>query len=214
MSRRSVVVVAALGAAVLAGASVTSQGKIGPAKGVFLVATNEIDGGPFHQSVVLLLAHGDGGTVGLIVNRETEIPLAEALPELGSSASHQLYFGGPVELSGLMYLFRADEPPEDADHVMNDVYYSGDRKLLEGLLDADASSDALHLFIGHSGWAPGQLDGELVRGSWDVVRADPFTVFGKDPATMWNELSKDSRVIARSSPPDRSSSRSERDEGR
>lgn len=189
-------------AVVLAGNAGIGQETIAPARGVFLVAKNTIEGGPFHQSVVLLLAHGEQGTVGLIVNRTTEIPLAEALPELGEGSSHELYFGGPVELSGLMYLFRSDEAPDDADHVMDDVYYSGERELLEELMNADKKRNELHLFIGHSGWAPGQLDGELVRGSWDVVRADASTVFGKDPETMWHELSRDSRVIARSTSSD------------
>ena len=192
------------------------QAKLAPAKGVFLVSKSEIEGGPFYQSVVLLLAHSDKGTLGLIVNRLTEIPLSEALPGLGGETSHELYFGGPVELSGLLYLFRSDRPQEDAEHVMGNVYYSGDRELLEELMESDKkptkkpteNKDELHLFIGHSGWAPGQLDAELVRGSWDVVRADAFTVFGKDPATMWDELSKDSRVIARSSRPWRLSSQS------
>ena len=39
-------------------------------------------------------------------------------------------------------------------------------------------------------WAPGQLDNELLRGDWDVVRADAFTVFRKKPETMWDELAK------------------------
>ena len=204
----------------LLGASAPGQGKLAPAGGVFLVAKNEIEGGPFYQSVVLLLAHSEKGTLGLIVNRTTEVPLSEALPELGRETSHELYFGGPVELSGLLYLFRSSEPPEqpelvdDADHVMGDVYYSGDRELLEELMDTDKKTDELRLFIGHSGWAPGQLDAELVRGSWDLVRADAFTVFGKDPETMWHELSKDSRVIARSSRPSRPSSRKPRAEAR
>ena len=193
------------------GTSAPGQEKIVPAKGVFLVAKNEIEGGPFYQSVVLLLAHSDKGTIGLIVNRTMGIPLSKALPELGRETSYELYFGGPVELSGLLYLFRSSERPEqvdEADHVMADVYYSGDRELLEELMESDKKTDELHLFVGHSGWAPGQLDGELVRGSWDVVRADAFTVFGKDPATMWDELSKDSRVIARSLRPWRTSSQS------
>ena len=203
------------------GTSARGQEKIVPAKGVFLVAKNEIEGGPFYQSVVLLLAHSDKGTIGLIVNRTMEIPVLKALPDLGRETSHELYFGGPVELSGLLYLFRSSERPEQVDeasHVMADVYYSGDRELLEELMDADKKpakkKDELHLFIGHSGWAPGQLDTELVRGSWDLVRADAFTVFGKDPETMWHELSKDSRVIARSSRPSRPSSRTPRAEAR
>ena len=197
---------------VILGARATEKETVAPAQGVFLVSKSEIEGGPFYQSVVLLLAHSDKGTLGLIVNRLTEIPLAEALPGLGGETSHELYFGGPVELSGLLYLFRSDKPQEDAEHVMGNVYYSGDRKLLEELMEPEKKPTEnkveLHLFIGHSGWAPGQLDAELVRGSWDVVRADAFTVFGKDPATMWDELSKDSRVIARSSRPWRLSSQS------
>ncbi len=193
---------------VILGARAPGQEQLAPAKGVFLVSKSEIEGGPFYQSVVLLIAHSDKGTLGLIVNRTTEIPISEALPGLGRETSHELYFGGPVELSGLLYLFRSSKPPEDADHVMGDVYYSGDRELLEELMESDKKTDELHLFIGHSGWAPGQLDAELVRGSWDVVRADAFTVFGKDPATMWDELSKDSRVIARSSRPWQTSSQS------
>jgi len=195
----------------------STQEKLAPAKGVFLVAKQDIEGGPFYHSVVLLLAHGDEGTVGLIVNRTTDIPLSEALPELGGGTPHELYFGGPVALDGLMYLFRSDEAPDDdADHVMEDVYYSGERDLLEKLMAGKPKTDEIHLFLGHAGWAPGQLDGELVRGSWDVVPADAFTVFGKDPERMWHELSEDSRVIARSpprprsrsSPPGRPSSRS------
>jgi putative transcriptional regulator len=199
---------------VLLASSALGQQPLAPAKGMFLVAKDEIEGGPFHQSVVLLLAHGDEGTLGLIVNRTTEIPLKKALPEIAGDSSHELYFGGPVALSGLMYLFRSAEAPEGADHVMDDVYYSGDAELLEKLLKAGKERDELLAFLGHAGWASGQLDGELVRGSWDVVRADAFAVFGKDPATLWHELSKDSRVIARSSRPSRPSSRSAPDEAR
>lgn len=197
---------------VLVASSAPTQEKLAPAKGVFLVAKDEI-GGPFYRSVVLVLAHGEEGTVGLIVNRTTDIPLSEAMPDLGEDASYELYFGGPVGLEGLLFLFRSDDPPdEDADHVMEDVYYSGDRDLLEELVDAEVESDELHLFLGHAGWAPGQLDGELARGSWDVVPADAFTVFSKDPDLLWHELSQDSRVIARSmrsrsSPPSRPASR-------
>lgn len=191
----------------------STQEKLAPAKGVFLVAKEDIEGGPFYHSVILLLAHGQEGTVGLIVNRTTDIPLAEALPELGEGTPHELYFGGPVALDGLMYLFRSDEAPgDDVDHVMEDVYYSGDRELLEKLMAGKPRTDEIHLFLGHAGWAPGQLDAELARGSWDVKPADAFTVFDKDPKRMWHELSEDSRVIARSrsrsSPPGRLSSRS------
>ena len=52
-----------------------------PARGRFLVAQRGLPG-PFAQSVVLLLEHGPGGSLGLVVNRPTALPLAALLPIL------------------------------------------------------------------------------------------------------------------------------------
>ncbi len=203
--------------ALVLGAPSASQ-KVPPAKGVFLVAKPSIASGPFYKSVVLLLSHGDEGTLGLIVNRATGIPLLEALPDLdASSATHALHFGGPVALEGLIFLFRSDDPPEGVDGVMGNVYFSGDPEVLEALIEdqrEERGPEELRLYLGHSGWAPGQLDNELRRGDWDVVRADAFTVFRKKTETMCYDLAKSQRVIARSSTPSRPSLRSARAEAR
>ena len=187
------------------GAPSASQ-KVPPTKGVFLVAKPSIASGPFYKSVVLLLSHGDEGTLGLIVNRATGMTLSEALPDLDASAAmHALHFGGPVALEGLIFLFRSDEPPEGVDGVMGNVYFSSNAEVLEALIEEQQGPEELRLYLGHSGWAPGQLDNELLRGDWDVVPADAFTVFRKKTETMWDELAKSQRVIARSSTPSRPS---------
>ena len=166
-------------AALAAGAS--AQERVRPTTGVFLVARDEIRGGPFHESVVLLLDHGDEGTLGLILNRTTRMPLSEVVPDLeAGDPPRKLYFGGPVGLEGLLVLFRSKAPPDGVETVMDDIHYSGDRDVLEGLLKGEQQSDELRLFVGHSGWGAGQLDGELLRGSWDVVRADGAAVFPSD----------------------------------
>jgi putative transcriptional regulator len=185
-------------AALAAGAS--AQERVRPTRGALLVARDEIQGGPFHESVVLLLDHGDDGTLGLIINRTTRMPLSEVLPGLEArDPPRKLYFGGPVGLEGLLVLFRSKTPPEGVETVMDDIHYSGDRDVLEGLLAGEQQSDELRLFIGHSGWGAGQLDGELLRGSWDVVRADQGSVFPSDPDNLWRSLSMSERLFARSS---------------
>ena len=204
-------VLAAASLALILGAPSESQ-KVPPTKGVFLVAKPSISSGPFHKSVVLLLSHGEGGTLGVIVNRATGIKLSETLPDLDKSgaATHALHFGGPVALEGLIFLFRSDEPPEGVDGVMGNVYFSSNPEVLDGLIEEERGPEELRLYLGHSGWAPRQLDNELRRGDWEVVRADAFTVFRKKPETMWDELAKSQRVIARSSTPSRPSLRSAR----
>ncbi len=180
----------------------SAQERVMPARGVFLVAEPSIEGGPFYESVVLVLAHGKEGTLGLILNRRTRIPFSEVLPELDvGEPSQKLYFGGPVALEGVLVLFRSETPPEGAETVMEGVHYSGDRNVLEKLLKGEEPSDELRLFIGHSGWAAGQLDAELLRGSWDVLRADVSTVFRTEPESLWELLSMSGRIFARSSRP-------------
>jgi putative transcriptional regulator len=184
----------------LAGAAAAPRAEpVKPGQGVFLVAKPSIDGGPFWQSVVLLLQHGDSGTLGLIINRATDVPLSEALPDLEREEPKlPLHFGGPVALDGLLYLFVADERPDGVAHVMGNMYFSGDRKILDRLLEKETDGHRLKIFLGHSGWAPGQLLGEIARGSWELVRADMFTVFEKDPEKIWKDLSHAGTVVASS----------------
>lgn len=161
-----------------------------PAKGVFLVAKPDINGGPFLESVVLILEHSDGGTLGVIINRATEIPLAEAMPELNAAQDKELslFFGGPVGLDGLLFVFKAAQPQEGAEEVLESVYFSGDIEILEEQLAAPRAVETLRLYLGHAGWAPGQLEEEIARGSWKLVRANVRTVFDSEPEEIWKDL--------------------------
>jgi putative transcriptional regulator len=144
----------------------------------------------FRRSVVLLLEHGENGTLGLIVNKVTEISLPQVLPDLKDSSreSNWLFFGGPVGLDGILFLTRNAEPPERAEHVMEDVYYSGDRNLLEEFLGQNKGAGELRVFLGNSGWSPGQLAAEIKEGAWELVRGDSHTLFEEDLDDIWPGL--------------------------
>lgn len=157
-----------------------------PEKGLFLVATPEMQDPRFRRSVVLLLEHGEEGTLGLIVNKVTEISLSQVLPDLEDS--RPLFFGGPVRLDGILFLTRNAKVPERAEQVMKDVYYSGDRSLLEELLSQDRGSAELRVFLGNSGWSPGQLAAEIREGAWKLVPADSRTLFEEALDDLWPDL--------------------------
>lgn len=161
-----------------------------PEKGIFLVAKPGMVDPRFQRSVVLVLAHSDKGTLGLIINRPTDVPLSQVLPDLQApdTERHALFFGGPVGMDMLIFLMRSHAPPEHARHVMTDVYFSVDRETLEQLLTKHKADRELRLYVGHSGWGPGQLAAEIARGDWLLARADPATVFEKDLQTIWPEL--------------------------
>lgn len=163
---------------------------VAPAKGVFLVAKPRV-AGAFKESVVLLLAHSkEDGTVGVIINRTTNVTLEEALPdlELKGEPTHRLFFGGPVAANGLIVVFRTGNPPEGSPHVMWDVYFSNEREVLEDLLRRKKRANEMHIFMGYAGWGPGQLQWEIGRGDWELVRGDRETVFEKEPELIWPTL--------------------------
>lgn len=163
---------------------------VAPDKGIFLVAKRAMRDPRFQRTVVLLLEHDDEGTLGVIINRPTEMLLSHALPDLegAKNGKHTVFFGGPVGLNTLVFLLRSTKPPGVSSHVMADVYYSADRNTLETALNQHKKTNELRMFFGHAGWAPGQLAGELLRGDWLLVRADAHSVFEKKLDALWREL--------------------------
>ena len=170
---------------------------VAPKQGMFLVATRDMRDPRFRQSVILLAAHGDEGTIGFAVNRPTTVSLAQALPELEAlDASDQpLFFGGPVATDRIMFLVKSDKSLEQAEHIMADMYFSGSASLLAQMLSEGKTVQELRVYAGYAGWSAGQLQSELDRGDWHLVAGDVKTVFDADPLRVW------SRFIERLDPP-------------
>jgi putative transcriptional regulator len=158
-----------------------------PASGKLLVATAAVQGELFANTVVLLLHYDETGAFGLVVNRPTEVQPVEVLGDDEAIAGYDgtLFWGGPVHMDSLRALQLTDSPHGEAEKIIESVYLvSYDEALEEG----PADMSRLRLFIGYAGWAPGQLDSEMSRGSWRVLPASSELVFDQDPRTLWNRL--------------------------
>ena len=158
-------------------------------KGVLLVASPSLDDPNFRQAVVLVVEHGPGGTVGLILNRSTKVLLSEVLPDITvlKGTSYRLFAGGPVEPTGLLLLFRLKEPPSDARSVFDGVYVGGTPKVLERIITQAKPTETFRAFAGFSGWAPGQLKFEMLQGAWAILPPDSTGIFNNNPATFWQD---------------------------
>ncbi len=71
---------------------------------------------------------------------------------------------------------------------MEDVYYSGDKNLLKEFLKQNKGAGELRVFLGNSGWSPGQLAAEIAEGAWRLVRGDSDTLFERDLDDLWPDL--------------------------
>ena len=157
--------------------------------GKFLVASPGLRDPGFAKTVVLLTDYSDQGAVGLIINRATDVRLAAVLPETNGlkDRSDTIYVGGPVARRGIMLLIRADQPPENATLVLDGLYVSSNRTMLETML-SEADSNRFRVYSGHSGWGPGQLVDEMEQGAWHVFPADASTVFDPNVSDVWQRL--------------------------
>jgi putative transcriptional regulator len=160
-----------------------------PLTTVLLIARAELPDSNFKDSVVLVMNNIAPAPIGVIVNRPTRIGVSRLFPDLDRLAQvdDKLYFGGPVEIESVSFVFRADTPPENATRVLDGVYISTNRELLRKLLDRDKPMEGLRIFVGHSGWAPGQLEAEIARGDWTLEPAETDAIFDPKSKHPWPE---------------------------
>lgn len=154
-------------------------------KGLFLVATEQLDGTSFQQTVILLTHFSPHGAVGLAINRPSDIALHEVFPEFGQlkQGMDLLFLGGPISANVLSILVRTSHPTETMRHIADNIYLASAQIAL-----AQAIDGAAHIYAGYTGWAPGQLQAEIERGDWMVVQDDPQIIFEENTAGLWQNL--------------------------
>ncbi|SEG85066.1 putative transcriptional regulator [Saccharopolyspora kobensis] len=167
--------------------------------GTLLVAAPQLLDRNFRRTVVYVIHHRAEGTLGVVLNRPSEVTVGEVLPKWGEHASEpqSLFVGGPVEQRTAICL-AALRAGEDTGTVSGMVGVRGPVGLVD--LDGDPAdlvpkARGLRFFAGYAGWEPGQLAGEIERGDWIVVPALPDDVIADPGAELWG------RVLRRQGPP-------------
>ena len=163
--------------------------------GRLLVATPMLGDPNFRRTVVLVVEDDpDEGTLGVVLNRPTEVHLnqvLEAWTELVTGPP-VVFKGGPVSPNSALALALArtgDEPlgwrSLAGSPVMSRV----------GLVDLEAPPEllaggitSLRVFAGYAGWGPGQLQTEIDEGAWYVLQAEAADVFDPEPEQLWRAV--------------------------
>ncbi len=154
-----------------------------------LVAVPDLGDDNFDQTVVYVVEHDDDGAFGVVLNRPSDTPVVDHLPDLGLPVlTPDVFFvGGPVSLGGLLALGRCQLGAD----VTNAAPLPGSLALIdpEALVEGEVHGvDAARLYTGYSGWAAGQLDAEIASGAWHVCEAMPDDVLCADPGSLWRSV--------------------------
>ncbi|MGH3910499.1 MAG: YqgE/AlgH family protein [Pseudonocardiaceae bacterium] len=158
--------------------------------GSALVAAPGLRDPNFRRTVVLIIEHRASGTLGVVLNRPSEVPVHEVLPSWGPHATvpQALYVGGPLEQRAALCV-AALPAGVNAESTKGMISVRGPLALVN--LDADPDLmvprlRGLRVFAGYAGWDEGQLDGEIDRGDWVVVPALPDDVLAPAGIDLWS----------------------------
>lgn len=142
-----------------------------PRSGALLVASPLLTDPNFARSVVLILQHDDEGSLGVVLDRPTAIPVDEVLPAWADVVADPavVFQGGPVEPEvGIGLCIRL-----------------GSLEIVD-LTESPTDESPGRVFAGCAGWGPGQLDDEMAEDAWFVVDFDPADLLTDSPDDLWS----------------------------
>lgn len=178
-------------------------------KGYFLISESNMPDPNFFQTVVLMLEHNAEGAFGLVVNRRSQLRLADVMPDFDNARGREapLYVGGPVQqeyLFGVHSDLPGQAPGDNAVLPVPGVIFEPSFRNIQGYFEPETwesipadDRPRIHLFLGYSGWGPGQLEKELQLGSWMVHRAEPRIVFHPNPDEGWKDALREKGGVYR-----------------
>ena len=138
-----------------------------------LVSIPTLHDANFFRSVVFMIEHNDDGAVGLVLNQPTDAVLTDALPDWADVAAPPAvaFVGGPVQQHDAVIGLARVGRVEDSDAWQPLIGRVGTVDLGRTPVDVRGDLEAVRVFAGYSGWAPGPARRRArrpVAGSWST----------------------------------------------
>ncbi len=160
--------------------------------GTLLLANTDLLEPTFRRSVIYVVEHNDGGTLGVVLNRPSETAVHNVLPQWSDLAvkPKTMFIGGPVKRDAALCLgtLRIGAEPDG----MAGLRHIAGRIVM---VDLDADPDLIatvvegvRIYAGYSGWTIGQLEGEITRDDWIVLSALPSDVLVQARTDLWSRV--------------------------
>jgi putative transcriptional regulator len=136
------------------------------------------------RSVVLVLEHNDQGTIGVLINKLSNLKVNEALP--GFVVYDTLYYGGPVNTNNIVFLHQ-NKHIEDSVKIADDLFWGGNIYQVRNLLNNDElTSSDIKFYAGLIEWAPGELYNEVNNKYWWVDKFNFDDLTNIDANDLWS----------------------------
>jgi putative transcriptional regulator len=160
--------------------------------GTLLLANTDLLEPTFRRSVIYVVEHNDGGTLGVVLNRPSEMAVYNVLPQWAKLTARPktMFVGGPVKRDSALCLGTL-RVGADATGVPGLRHVDGRIVMVD--LDADPDElapylEGVRIYAGYSGWTIGQLEGEIERDDWIVLSALPSDVLVEPRVDLWGRV--------------------------
>lgn len=159
-----------------------------PKLGQILIAHPDLANGFFGGSVVLITERHLKGTVGIAINKTSDLNMQEIAEEKGWTwpYNERMYHGGPVNQTALIMLHSADWYSQNTLPISDVVSLSSDHFMTEKMVMGNAP-DRWRMCHGISGWFPGQLESEIKRNDWLLAWPTADLLFEYSGEEQWRK---------------------------
>lgn len=152
-----------------------------------LIAMPQLQDPNFRKSVVLLLQQGEDGALGVVINRETSLRLAELCSDheirYAGDPAKRVRLGGPVQPEQGIVLYGREHVDPEGQPVTESLHVSASTGTLSRLCESQGKR--FQCYSGYAGWGPGQLEREISDGSWIIGEVDTRMVLDSAPDDIW-----------------------------
>lgn len=155
----------------------------------FLIAMPHLEDPWFNQTVTYLWRHSDEGALGIVINKPSNMRLADLLEELKISLeqrkgdidfhSQRVMTGGPVERNKGFILHNSGREWEYTLPITPELSLTMSKDILADIALGDGPERYL-VALGCAGWEAGQLEQEISDNVWLTVPAVPELIFSSD----------------------------------
>lgn len=169
----------------------------------FLIAMPSLSDPNFQQSVSYICEYNEEGTMGVMINRPSELTLADLCEQLDipvydpEIAAIPIYLGGPVETERGFILHSPLGEWESTLAVTKDIGLTMSQDIIQAIADGhDANNpdnrcpENYIIALGYAGWGEDQIEYEISENSWLNVPATQEILFHTPIDQRWTAAAK------------------------
>ena len=147
----------------------------------------------FSKCVIYICEHNNNGAMGVIINKILEnVPFTEKSNPLKQHLltndlyknKNKIFFGGPIFIDNSLVLHKTIKKFTYSMPLSSNISISNNKNILKKIEKKEIPHKVL---LGHSGWAPGQLENELKNGDWLMQTITEDFVFKVPADHMWEQ---------------------------